>query len=101
MPSHLVRCLALCLLLPASSLAAQQPTVLRAAHMLDVVKGQLISPGVVVIEGGRIRSVGASDLPTGARTLDLGDATLLPGLIDAHTHLTGDISGDWVTRSVR
>ena len=101
MPSHLVRSLALALLLPASSLAAQQPTVLRAAHLLDVVKGQLISPAVLVIEGGRIRSVGTSDVPSGARALDLGDVTLLPGLIDAHTHLTGDISGDWVTRSVR
>jgi imidazolonepropionase-like amidohydrolase len=100
-PTQLLRSLAFCLLLPASSLAAQQPTVLRAAHMLDVAKGQLISPAVLVIEAGRIRSVGASDVPAGARSLDLGDVTLLPGLIDAHTHLTFDISGEWVTRSVR
>ena len=41
-----------------------------------------------------------ANLPADARTIDLGDLTLLPGLIDAHTHLTFDISGDWVTRSV-
>jgi imidazolonepropionase-like amidohydrolase len=69
--------------------------------MIDVVKGEVVRPGVVVIDGGRIRSVGPSQLPDGARTVDLGDMTLLPGLIDAHTHLTFDISGDWVTRSVR
>jgi len=88
-------------IVPAPSLAAQQPTVLRAAAMLDVVKGQVVRPAVLVVEGGRIRSVGPGQLPAGARTVDLGDMTLLPGLIDAHTHLTFDISGDWVTRSVR
>ncbi|HZA91430.1 MAG TPA: amidohydrolase family protein [Gemmatimonadales bacterium] len=88
-------------IVPATALAAQQPTVLRAAAMLDVIKGELVRPAVLVIEGGRIRSVGPGQLPAGARTVDLGDMTLLPGLIDAHTHLTFDISGDWVTRSVR
>jgi imidazolonepropionase-like amidohydrolase len=86
---------------PATSLAVQQPTILRATAMLDVVKGELVRPAVLVIEGGRIRSVGPGQLPAGARTVDLGDMTLLPGLIDAHTHLAFDISGDWVTRSVR
>ena len=86
---------------PPTTLTAQQPTVLRAAAMLDVVKGQMVRPAVLVVEGGRIRSVGPGQLPAGARTVDLGDMTLLPGLIDAHTHLTFDISGDWVTRSVR
>ena len=61
----------------------------------------MVSPAVLVVADGRIRSIGAGDLPRGARTIDLGDMTLLPGLIDAHTHLTMDISGDWVTRSVR
>jgi imidazolonepropionase-like amidohydrolase len=69
--------------------------------MLDVVKGVMVSPAVLVVADGRIRSIGAGDLPRGARTIDLGDMTLLPGLIDAHTHLTMDISGDWVDRSVR
>jgi imidazolonepropionase-like amidohydrolase len=80
---------------------AQQPLVIRAAHMVDVSRGELISPAVVVVAGGKIVSVGSAGVPAGARTIDLGDLTLLPGLIDAHTHLTQDISGDWVTRPVR
>ncbi|HVQ47893.1 MAG TPA: amidohydrolase family protein, partial [Gemmatimonadales bacterium] len=89
------------LLLAGSATAQQQPLVVRAARMVDVTKGQLVAPAVLVISGDKIRSVGASDVPAGARTIDLGDLTLMPGLIDAHTHLTMDISGDWVTRSVR
>ncbi len=89
------------LLLAGSLAAQQQPIVVRAARMVDVSRGQLVAPAVVVVSGGKIRSIGASDVPAGARTIDLGDLTLLPGLIDAHTHLTMDISGDWVTRSVR
>jgi imidazolonepropionase-like amidohydrolase len=83
------------------TIAAQQPTVIRAARMLDVVKGEMMAPAMVVVADGKIRSVGSRDVPAGATTFDLGDVTLLPGLIDAHTHLTFDISGDWVTRSVR
>ena len=89
------------LLLAGSATAQQQPIVVRAARMVDVTRGQLVAPAVLVISGDKIRSVGASDVPAGARTIDLGDLTLMPGLIDAHTHLTMDISGDWVTRSVR
>jgi imidazolonepropionase-like amidohydrolase len=89
------------LLLTGSLAAQQQPIVVRATRMVDVTRGQLVAPAVVVISGDKIRSVGAADVPAGARTIDLGDLTLLPGLIDAHTHLTSDISGDWVTRSVR
>jgi imidazolonepropionase-like amidohydrolase len=89
------------LLLAGSAAAQQQPIVVRAARMVDVIRGQLVAPAVVVISGDKIRSVGAAEVPAGARTIDLGDLTLLPGLIDAHTHLTADISGDWVTRSVR
>src|SRR3954462_2965273 len=89
------------LLLAGYVSAQQQPIVVRAARMVDVTRGQLVAPAVLVISGDKIRSVGASDVPAGARTIDLGDLTLMPGLIDAHTHLTMDISGDWVTRSVR
>jgi imidazolonepropionase-like amidohydrolase len=99
-PTSLLSCFVFAIV-PATTLAAQQPTVLRAAAMLDVIKGELVRPAVLVIEGGRIRSIGPGQLPAGARTVDLGDMTLLPGLIDAHTHLSFDISGDWVTRSVR
>src|SRR4029078_9698654 len=87
------------LVLAGSVTAQQQPIVVRAARMVDVTKGQLVAPAVLVISGDKIRSVRASALPAGARTIDLGDLTLLPGLIDAHTHLTSDLSGDWVNRS--
>jgi imidazolonepropionase-like amidohydrolase len=85
---------------PPQAAMAQQLTIVRAARMLDVVRGELISPAVLVVADGKIQTVGAGNLPANARTVDLGDLTLLPGLIDAHTHLTFDISGDWVTRSV-
>ncbi len=48
------------------------------------------SPGVVVVRGERIVAVGARSAPAGARVIDLGDATLVPGYIDAHTHIAGD-----------
>ena len=81
--------------------AQPQPgLVLRAARWLDVSAGQIRSPALVVVRDGRIASVGG-DAPAGAQVLDLGDVTLLPGLIDAHTHLTYDIDGDWVFRPVR
>ncbi|HTK43634.1 MAG TPA: amidohydrolase family protein [Gemmatimonadales bacterium] len=108
MPNSTLRALALAAVgaIVSGTLAAQQPSappqpiVVRAARMLDVAKGQIVSPAVVTIEGDRIRSVGQAQ-DTGARVIDLGDVTLLPGLIDAHVHLTYDISGDWVTRPVR
>jgi imidazolonepropionase-like amidohydrolase len=53
------------------------------------------------VDSGRIVAVNPAEPPAGAETVDLGDLTLLPGLIDAHTHLTGDIEGDWVTRPLR
>ena len=82
---------------------AAQPapaTVLRAARWLDVAAGQIRTPAVVVVQNGRIVSVGGP-APAGAVSIDLGEVTLLPGLIDAHTHLTYDIEGEWVTRAVR
>ena len=59
------------------------------------------SPVTVVVEAGRIRELNPARQPAGATVLDLGDVTLLPGLIDAHTHLSFDIEGDWLTRAVR
>ena len=68
--------------------AARQVLVLRAARMLDVAAGTVVSPGEVVVAGERIVSVGAGGArPAGARVIDLGDVTLMPGLIDAHVHL--------------
>jgi len=71
---------------PAS--APSPPIVLHAARLLEVDTGKLLQPGEVLVEGERIRAVGASvDHPQGARVIDLGDVTLMPGLIDAHVHL--------------
>jgi imidazolonepropionase-like amidohydrolase len=75
---------------------APQPLVLKAAHLFDGVDGRLDSPGLLVIEGGRITGVGAAAVvPANAKVIDLGNATLLPGAIDAHVHLTYDHSENW------
>jgi len=64
------------------------PIVLHAARLLNVATGEIVSPGEVLVEGERIKAVGKLvDHPQGAKTIDLGDTTLLPGLIDAHVHL--------------
>ena len=93
--------LAAILLHPTALLSAQETVVVRAARMLDVAGGRVVSPASVTVQGDRIVSVGGK-APADARTLDLGDVTLLPGLIDLHTHLTGDLSTpDWVAEPVR
>ncbi len=75
----------------AIACTAQQPAppvVLHAARLLQVDTGKLLEPGEVLVEGDRIRAVGSSvDHPANAKIVDLGDTTLLPGLIDAHVHL--------------
>src|ERR1700675_2133778 len=75
-----------------SRLFAQQPAphpiVLHAAHLLEVDTGRVVSPGEILVDGERIAAVGAAvSRPAGAEIIDLGDTTLLPGLIDAHVHL--------------
>ena len=68
--------------------AAARPVLVRAAHLLDAATGQLLEPGEILIADHRIEAVGSHlPLPAGAELLDLGDTTLLPGLIDAHVHL--------------
>ena len=68
--------------------SAPQPIVLHAAHLLDVQSGRMISPGEILVEGERIAEVGSTvSHPQNAQMLDLGNTTLLPGLIDAHVHL--------------
>ena len=65
-----------------------RPIVLHAARVLDVKAGRIVKPGEILVEGDRIVEVGTSvKRPTGAEVIDLGDRTLLPGLIDAHIHL--------------
>ncbi|HEY3740498.1 MAG TPA: amidohydrolase family protein [Bryobacteraceae bacterium] len=92
---RLVGIAALCL---AQFVSAQTPvvTVIRAARLIDGTGAAMIAPAMVVVEGDRIVAVGTNlPVPNGARTVDLGDATLLPGLIDLHTHLTGDRRVHW------
>jgi imidazolonepropionase-like amidohydrolase len=85
--------LALSAALPLAAVASAQqpapaPIVLHGARLLQVDTGTVLQPGEVLVVGDRIRAVGVSvDHPQGARIIDLGDATLLPGLIDAHVHL--------------
>src|SRR5215467_6881343 len=68
-------------------------TVIHAGHLLDVKTGRITDNATVVIRGGKIVSVGApqwGNPPANLKTIDLPNATLLPGLIDVHTHLTSD-----------
>ena len=75
--------------------AADPVTVLKARHLFDGVSGRLTEPGIVVVAGQRIVAVGpGAAIPADARVIDLGDATLLPGFIDAHVHVTEEASGD-------
>jgi imidazolonepropionase-like amidohydrolase len=78
---------------PAS--AVPETVVLKAAHLFDSTGTTLKDGGVVVVRGDRIVSVGSTSIPAGARVIDLGDATLLPGFIDAHTHLTMQLEKDY------
>jgi len=71
-------------------------TVLKAAHLFDGKSGVLTSPGIVVVTDERIVAVGKdATVPADAQVIDLGDATLLPGFIDAHTHIASDHNDDW------
>jgi imidazolonepropionase-like amidohydrolase len=63
--------------------------VLKAARLFDGKSNSLVTPGMVIVADGKISSAGTNvTVPAGAEVIDLGDATLLPGFIDAHTHLT-------------
>jgi imidazolonepropionase-like amidohydrolase len=76
--------------------ATPHPIVLKAAHLFDSVSGKLVEHGMVVVSGTKIQAVG-SDLkvPDNAEVIDLGDATLMPGFIDAHVHLSEESSRNW------
>jgi imidazolonepropionase-like amidohydrolase len=83
-----------CILLALVSGAGAQtpppghPVLLHAARLLDIEAGRIVSPGEVLVQGDKIVAVGSSvPHPAEAETIDLGDTTLMPGLIDAHVHL--------------
>src|SRR6266700_2256325 len=78
---------------------AEQTIVLKAARLFDGKSKALMQNGVVIVQGDKIVNVGSNlSVPDGARVIDLGDATLSPGFMDAHTHLTLDYSGDYNQR---
>jgi len=93
------RILAIFLCFGVAAQAADQIIVLKAERMFDGKSKTLVQNGVVIVQGNAIVDVG-SNLPTpsGAQVIDLGDATLAPGFMDAHTHLTLDYSGDYNVR---
>ena len=90
---RIVQLWAILALLCVATLAQTAPArvVIKAGRLLDVKSGKLVSNQQIVIEGDKIVSVGdAAATPVGATVINLPNATVLPGLIDAHTHLTGD-----------
>jgi imidazolonepropionase-like amidohydrolase len=80
----------------ADAVPTPRPIVLKAAHLFDSVSGKLIDHGVVVVSGTKILAVGSdAKIPEDAQVIDLGDATLLPGFIDAHVHLSQESGPHW------
>ncbi len=92
---------AVCLLLMPAAVTAKD-TVIKAAAMVDVRTGNVVSPAVLVIRGDRIAAINPDTVPQGLPVIDLGSRTLLPGFMDMHTHLTLDyFTGDhWTTAPV-
>src|ERR1700723_3363263 len=67
---------------------AKHAVVLHAARLLDIETGKMLTPGEILVQDERIAEVGSAvKRPQGAEVIDLGDTTLMPGLIDAHVHL--------------
>ena len=87
---------------PAGSIRPVPPegkgvVVLKAARLIDGTGAPAINNAVIVVNDNKIAAVGPADsvtIPAGAKVIDLGDVTLLPGFIDAHTHLIGRVLGD-------
>lgn len=95
--SLLARCVAGAILAVTTVTAAQADSVLvRAGHLLDVRSGKMLNNAAVLVQDGRIAEVSSDGklptLPADTRQIDLGDMTLLPGLIDMHVHLDSDPS---------
>lgn len=88
-----VLCAALAGAFLITAAASAETVYLRAGKMIDGLANRAVDNPVVQIEGERIVAVGTADtitIPDGARVIDLGDATILPGFLDAHVHLSGD-----------
>ena len=72
-------------------LLAQSAVLIKAHRLIDPRSGNVISPAAVRIEGDKIKEVGPGASAAGATIVDLGSATLMPGMIDSHTHLLLDV----------
>ncbi|MBA2459244.1 MAG: amidohydrolase family protein [Gemmatimonadales bacterium] len=77
----------------AAGAAAQDVTAIRAGRLIDVARGEMRRDQLIIVRGERIESVqpGATRIPAGARVMDLSRHTVLPGLIDSHAHLIGEV----------
>jgi imidazolonepropionase-like amidohydrolase len=82
--------------------AADQLIVLKAARLFDGKSNAFVQNAVVIVQGDKIVDAGSNlPIPSGAEIIDLGDATLAPGFMDAHTHLTADFSGNYNERRLQ
>jgi imidazolonepropionase-like amidohydrolase len=97
---HARRTLGLFCLAAAFAVHAET-VVIEADGYVDVVAGRVVSPAVIVVEGDRIAAVNPAAKPAGAKAIALPGHTLLPGLMDAHTHLNYIIAEGWETEPVR
>ncbi len=80
---------------PGGAGAGEPPIALKAKRVFTAVTGEVLEDAVVLVDDhGKIAAVGRV-VPAGAVVVDLGDATLLPGFIDAHTHISGEMSDNW------
>jgi imidazolonepropionase-like amidohydrolase len=87
--------------MPAAAQTPPEVVAIKAARLLDGKGDHTIANAVVVVEGGTIKAVGSGlPAPPGARVVDLGDVTLLPGFIDAHVHLTEESGDNWYRDTV-
>lgn len=96
------RCIVVAFFLAVSAHGADEVIAVKAARIFDGKSSALLQNGVVVVEGDKIADAGSNlPIPSSARVIDLGDATLCPGFMDAHTHLTDDFSGNYNERRLR
>jgi imidazolonepropionase-like amidohydrolase len=81
--------------------AAQRTIAIKAARLFDGKSDSTTADAVVLVQGGRVTAAGARlAIPAGAQVIDLGDATMMPGFIDAHTHLSDESSDDWAADTI-